>query len=276
MAFNFGKKSVFPAQREDDDETVKVSRAAWDEMQRALGGLNEKLTKLERKTGRPAAVPTVELAKPRINLHEPKLDLAGLPDPVTDRDGFLKGASQRLQTQLDTFVATVKGQKEDEQVSARQFATQSAKVNKLWAKWQKSHPEFAKAGKVVQAEAAAMVQEGVDQGLGLDAIMFADEDGFLDDLAERVGQELTSMGVNTHAPAGDPADAAARVDDGLAQFSGMFKPKEDTAGDGDARARDLAAGDTGGLAPRKRTKDDDKPMPLTEQLKLAQEHMGLI
>lgn len=274
MAFNFGKKSVFPAQRDDDDETVKVSQAAWNQMQQTLGGLNEKLTRLERKAARAPAPVTSEPAKTKIALHEPKVDLTGLPDPVTDKEGFLKAASQRLQTQLDTLAATIKGQKEDEQKDQHAAAVQANKVNKLWNRWQKEHPEFAKAGKVVQAEASAMVQEGLAQGMGLDAVMFADEDGFLDDLAERVGAELKEMGVEVEKPGKDPAETAGEVDKGLAEFEGMFKVKDEEGAA--ARARDLAAGDAGSLTPRKGAKTVDKPEPLTDQLRKVQEHMGLI
>lgn len=275
MAWNFGKKSVFPAQREDDDETVKVSREAWDQMQRALGGMTEKLNKLERKSNRPVVVQAAEPAHTKITPHEPKVDMAGLPDPVTDRDGFLAGVSKRLQTQLDTMSATIKGQQEDDAKSARAASAASARVNKLWEKWQKSHKQFAKFTKVVEAEARAMVQEGLAQGMDLDAVMFADEDGFMDDLAERVGKSLEDMGVKLPAEdARDPNEVASDVDAGLAQFADQFKGKDDD--DSRQRARDLPAGDAGSLTPRKKgSAAEDKPMPLTDQLKQAQEHMGI-
>jgi len=269
----FKRKSVFPAQREDEDEgSVKISQDAWNQMQQALGGLAESVKRLERKRPQPV-VGQSPTARAEIALHEPKLDLAGLPDPVSDKDGFIREASKRLQTQLDTFAATIKGQEQDKAATARQAGAIQARVNGLWKKWQKKYSKFGKADKLVELEATKMVQEGLAAGMSVDDVMFADEEGFLDDLAERVGGELQAMGVNVEDR--DPREVAEEVDQGLQKFSNMFKSDE-MPDDADDRAASLREGDMGSITPKKRGKEADKPIPMTDQLRMAQEEMGII
>lgn len=259
---------VFPAQREDEAE--KASREAFDQMNRALGAIMSRIERLEKRPAPSAPPQERKTVQQPLPIHEPKVDLSGLPDPVVDKDGFVAGLAKKLQTEMSTFVATVKDQQNAGAAAAQEAGRVNAKVDKLWKRWTKEHPEFAKAGRLIQAEAAAMVQEGLAEGKTLDDVMFADEDGFMTDLATRVTGVMKEMGVAPIKPK-SKAEEAEGVDQGLKAFEDQWKvpagAKEDDP--------NLAAGDIGSVTPKRAPKGDDKVIPLTEQMKMIQKEMGI-
>lgn len=176
-------------------------------------------------------------------------DLSNMPDPSVDRAAYDAELSKRLAASTDaTFRRATQASNSHQQTVNAQSQARDAKLNKLWADFGAAHPELVANPHVKSIVDQAARERAADiaaQGLDVERYIFANPEGFLDELARNSKDRLTALGWK--APAPSPAAGAvtdASLEDGIVK--GPAYPISDAALKKQLREHPENAGESGG------------------------------
>ena len=149
----------------------------------------------------------VPVAQPQPKLPDVTLDLEGLPDPASDKDGFLKGLGQRLGTTVGQASARAA---ETATRQAQGMIQQQQLLDSTWGRFRSEHSDIAQHEEIVEA-AAKRVSNGLrSRGIDPETYLGTNQDQFLESLAAETTRTLNRIkGLNE-----DGTDPAANEDDG--------------------------------------------------------------
>lgn len=167
------------------------------------------------------------------------IDWSKLPDPVEDKDGFLKGVVQIVQATAQHTAQTQAGQ------TARQ-----QQIDKMWTEFTDEHEDLAEFPEVTEAAVRNVLADVRARGLDPDKFMFSNKKRFYKLVADEGRKRLTVMKEKLGA-----------------------SDKDDAAGDGVDSGRDIGLSDTS-RGSSKKPKDDGKIGSLVAELKQVQRTSG--
>jgi hypothetical protein len=246
-------REVEPQDDDNDGDTGLENRLAALEAEiqaerRRNSDLNRQL--ISQLGARPAANPAP--AAPR-----PVFDFNDLPDPVSDREGFFKKLSERVESGVTA--ATLQTVSRAEAERGQQGALVEG-FDTLWNEFGQEYPELAQFEELVEVQTKKILQTAKKRGIEPDQYAFADPDAFKAEVADAVRKRADELGLT-----GDDED-----DDEPAPRRLAVKRRVEgsTAGTG---------GKGGGprATPSKGKKADDYPT-FDQQLKDAQRKLGII
>lgn len=187
---------------------------------------------------------------------KPVFDFNDLPDPVSDREGFFKKLSERVESGVNAAALQTVGRAEAERANAGALAEG---FDALWGEFGDEYPELAKFEELVEVQTKKILQTAQKRGISPDQYAFADPDAFKAEVADAVRKRVDALGLTEEDDEDEePTPRRLRV-----------KPRADgsTAGTG---------GKGGGprATPAKGKKAGDFPT-FDQQLKDVQKKMGL-
>lgn len=227
-----GDDEVITAKQEDVDDLkaqiAELKRQSNDQLAAVLQTLRPQVGQGEK----PAAVPTI--------------NFDGLPDPATDKDGYLKGVSERLNKAVQGAAEQAATRANDE---ARRQADQQAKINGLWSDFQDRFTDLKDYDELVNIGASRVAGRLRAKNLDVGQYVDTNRDQFLEDVATEVRKSLKKYGVQ----AGQATDA----DDGDEGRTAVLP----AGGQGTSRGTKKAGG--------------EKPALFTNEIKQIQKELGL-
>ena len=183
-----------------------------------------------------AVAPIGGTAKPEL----PSVNLDGLPDQLTDPEGYQKGLNDRLSA---TIQETVKVVTASETAKVQQDKSYDTKVEGLWSDFTDAHPELSEHTDLVEFAAGAVAKKAQARGLNVEQYMFTTRETFFDDIVTEVnkrfgdvitqakseeGDDETPPKETKHVVKGDEPDARTGGVFGGEMFAGT-PPKDDKA-----------------------------------------------
>lgn len=179
-------------EREQHKQEIAAARTREQSFQQVLDGLGSRGTA-------PAAAPAPE----------PGLDFSKLPDPVEDREGFMRG----LQDQVTGMVTS-----HDKQHTQQRSHEQ--RLSDMWGQFQTDYPELNEFPEIVEAAVRAEVNRGAARGLTPQQVMFDSSDRLMQRVAETSQKRIGVL--KTRFTSTDDADEAGE--------SGTRRTADRTAG----------------------------------------------
>ena len=177
----------------------------------------------------------------------PSIDFEGLPDPTVDREGFLKGATQRMQTAVAGAASKVI--EDARQVAARQTAN-ADKINGLWAEFQEKYEDLGEFTDLVQVAAERTARKLQSRGLNVETYIDTNRDGFLEDIATDVRKTVNKI-------------------------KGLDENGNTQGGDDDEGRAVVAGGNSGGTSRGTKKPGGEKPSLFVNELKSIQKELGI-
>lgn len=159
------------------EERFEANQAAFQEERARWQQTVDKL--ITQQAPRQEQTPPTPQAQP--------IDFSDLPDPVDKPEEFKKAMAQRFEQEMNQRMS-----QQFEQYQHRQTAQQtvSQQLDDVWTRFQGQHPDLAAKTITLQgavlAERNAMQQRGIDPQRGI----LADPDGFMNNVAKRMRDEL--------------------------------------------------------------------------------------
>lgn len=218
----------------------------------AVADLRQQLAELRRMNTETLAAliarPAASVSTNQTTQAPAAVNFDGLPDPSVDREGFLKGATTRMQEAVNGAAARVL---ED---ARRQQAAQAAstdKANSLWADFQEKYEDLGDYGDLVQVAAERTARKLQQRGLNVEAYIDTNRAGFLEEVATDVRKTINTIkGLDNNAATGSDDDE----DDGR------------TA---------VLPGNSGGTSRGAKKPDNAKPSLFVNELKSIQKELGI-
>lgn len=207
---------------------------------------NKRLNNLALSLMATPATGHVTQQQPQPDVPALDVDLSGLPDPSQDPEGYTKALRDRMNKAISTNVqATINREMSTRDQRAAQQRAAQERYDRLWAKFNATNPELADATDIVEIVGRAAVNDMINRGLDVDRAIFADEDGFIKDVAGRAKQRLAALGWKPKAApkTGEPERDARQL-----TMPNIGEPDNDAGGADDGAEPDDAADRTGGLA----------------------------
>jgi hypothetical protein len=210
-----------------------------------------------------------------------KLSPEDLGDPVTDPKAYSAKLVGGLKAQFEaqqTADAAARKQASDEQAFQSRVGHQ---LDALWEKMLDDHPEVEHAKDLIETVARKLVADRMQAGETLEAILFADAEGLVEDLHDKFSARAEELGITLEAegPVVSTTFASNPTSQGLFPHT-IGGPEGDEAGNvlvvkGNpfAKTTSLQGGDTGQPAPRR--KKGEAPSTLIGELHAIQKEMGL-
>lgn len=215
----------------DAGETKDVKKAEQPDVSALLEqikGLNDRVERAERTNFAlmqqpPAAAAVIPERK------APQLDLKGLPDPSVDPEGYARGVLERTQQ-------VVTAQVQDYTTSQRGELDRQKAADDLWARFAKTHEEYAEDQEKVEFAAQKVAGEAKSRGMDLQRYMFGPgSEQFMSDVARKMDEVFGKPGGGK-----DPDEEDEGSDEGRSTsiFGGI-----ESGGRPGARGRQEDAGD---------------------------------
>lgn len=197
------------------EKKAAVTDPAVEELKQQVSELRRMNTAtLASLAARPVTVvQPAEGAKPGTG---PSIDFEGLPDPTVDREGFLKGAAQRMQTAVASAASKVL---EDARQTAARQAANTDKINGLWAEFQEKYEDLGDYTDLVQVAAERTARKLQSRGLNVETYIDTNRDGFLEEIASDVRKtvnKIKGLDENGNATGEDEDEGRAVVQGGNA------------------------------------------------------------
>ena len=195
-------------------------------------------------------------SQPAPTAAKPVFDFNDLPDPVSDREGFFKKLSERVESGVNAATLQTSSRLEQERASAGALAEG---FDALWGEFGDEYPELAKFEELVEVQTKKILQTAQKRGISPDQYAFADPDAFKAEVADAVRKRVDALGLTEEDDEDEePTPRRLRV-----------KPRADgsTAGTGGKGGGPRAVAAKG-------KKADDFPS-FDQQLKDVQKKMGL-
>lgn len=178
---------------------------------------------------------------------QPSIDFEGLPDPTVDREGFLKGATQRMQTAVAG--AATKVLEDARQAAARQTAS-ADKVNGLWAEFQEKYEDLGEYTDLVQVAAERTARKLQSRGLNVETYIDTNRDGFLEEIASDVRKTVNKI-------------------------KGLDENGNSISEDDDEGRAVVQGGSAGGTSRGTKKPGSEKPSLFVNELKSIQKELGI-
>jgi len=122
-----------PADRDEEKPEQKAAEPTTADLLKRLDGLEKANAALQR-TNLTLMQHPVTVSETRV---QPKpVDMAGLPDPVTDPDGYTRGLNERINAAVTSTV-------EARMQPVQQQNTQNQKISALWDDFSEAYPDIA-------------------------------------------------------------------------------------------------------------------------------------
>lgn len=189
-----GEKKPVAAKQEDVDslkaQIAELKRQSNDQLAAVLQTLRPQVGQGDKS----AAVPTI--------------NFDGLPDPATDKDGYLKGVSDRLNKAVQGAAEQAATRANDE---ARRLADQQAKVNGLWTDFQDRFTDLKEYDELVNIGASRVAGRLRAKNLDVSQYIDTNRDQFLEDVAVEVRKSLKKFGVQPGQTSEDDPDDTGRT-----------------------------------------------------------------
>lgn len=120
----------------------------------------------------------------------PTVNLDGLPDQLTDPEGYQKGLNDRLTA---TIQDTVKVVTANEQAKVSRDKSYDTRVEGLWSDFTEAHPELADHTDLVEFAAGAVAKKAQAKGLNVEQYMFTTRDQFFSDIVSEVDKRFGAV-----------------------------------------------------------------------------------
>ena len=130
----------------------------------------------------------------------PEIDMAGLPNPVEDAEGYAKALNARVSKFSADVLAFNTRQANAAAARQRPAQDQSEAFNAIQLKFNTKYPELAKADAYARICSADFFREAAAKGLDPIRYALADDEGFIDDVASRMRTKMESDGVVLKTP----------------------------------------------------------------------------
>lgn len=108
-----------------------------------------------------------------------EMNLEGLPDPVTDPQGYAREIAKRGQEMIAS-------QRNYDAWAANKQKQSADAYQTVWNKFTKDHPEYATHDKLVQAAATSVIADARSRNLDPNKIILGDTDNFFEDVMKEM------------------------------------------------------------------------------------------
>lgn len=156
-----------------DDASTATTVAA---LQAQLAEMQKKLSENEQTNLALMTKPTsLQNQMPQV----PVIDYSKAPDPIEDKEGYARFVADVNQQQADyrQAVAAYEG---------KQASVSTARLNKLWASFSETYPDYAENTRRVEIAAKAVVERALAEGLDADKYMYGTSGKFMRDVIEEM------------------------------------------------------------------------------------------
>jgi hypothetical protein len=146
-----------------------------------------------------------------------EVDTKGLPDPVTDAEGYARELMNRANTALNNRQAIAKYNQDQQQ-------TIQERVNGIWERFASEHKGYADKQELVEFAASKAMAAAKAQGMDPNKYMFSATPTFFNDVVKN----LKSMGINEQEEEqeDEPVTRTAGIAGGLESGGAMSKGKD--------------------------------------------------
>jgi uncharacterized coiled-coil protein SlyX len=140
----------------------------------------------------------------------PVVDLAGLPDPVEDRDGFSKALNERL---VGAFTAAIDGLNRTLDNRQAAGADTKAQLDELSENFDAAYPDLVDHADAVAEASRKVFTKLKRRGVDPMAYITQDEDGFMEAVAVQANTIIAKAAKKAEATAEPEADDTGSGDD---------------------------------------------------------------
>jgi hypothetical protein len=227
-----------------------------EDLQKQVADLAKQLERsnTERLATIAAGTPVFQQQTP---LEQPQVDTSGLPDPITDPEGFNKGLNDRISRAVETAQRNVSIEQSNQQ-SIQQRA------DALWEDFSEKYPWLKDKQDLVEFVAGKVAQRAQGKGLDLSRYMFVTPDLFFGDVIKGLG-DLGVTQPSDEDPDGASGDTPATAQGAPQRPAQGSEPPDRTAG--------LFGGQDSGGRPAKGA-EQDTPGDMLKDLKDLQRASG--
>lgn len=166
------------------------------------------------------SVPSVPQVAPQPK-EAPKVDLTGLPDQITDPQGYEKALNERISAVISAKLEHLSAA---QQAQASRQKQHDDRIAALWDDFGERYSDLAMHPDIIEVAATKVITKARKRGLDVDRYMFGPGSSFLDDVARemktRYGKLLAPEGKGADEDAEDEGDDDGEQAD--ARTDGMF------------------------------------------------------
>lgn len=157
----------------DPEPTADGKPSPESDLQRQLDEMRANYTKLQEDLSRVSVAPTVPVAPtaPR------PMSYDGLPDPVTDPQGYAQQMAARIREEATS-------QRNYEQQNQAIVNDRETKIETLWEDFETAYPEMARDKEALEFTVMKVAKKAKARGADLDRYMFVTPQKFMQDVAQ--------------------------------------------------------------------------------------------
>lgn len=185
---------------EGESPDTKTLEARIEALQRQLDTVtrtNSTLMSPRRAAGEPTSTQ-------KRSLEPQEVSFDGLPDPITDTEGYHKELTRRITASIQQQMAAEAAEREAQMAQQRE---RDAAAEGLWDEFTEKYPELAEHRDLVEVAAIAVANKAKRRGVDVPTYMFQASEQYIEDVAGEVKRRFgKAIEVLEEKPSGDEDD----------------------------------------------------------------------